>query len=206
MGIECCDHENHNLFTTFPLSFISSSPSVSEVEESDVYDSPSPEAPCFSPIDSSSYSSQISSTSEEEDMTGHQLVHASQLASYKLVGDNIYKTVRPRHMRMDSQNRSLHYFHVYGVRDRIDVSRLDDQPSLPSLSDIDVTSLLPNTDDEKALMDLFSVHVARVLKKFMPFFAKFGNGLARHIQHQYSSEMSQKSEVVGENSFILIYF
>ena len=72
-------------------------------------------------------------------------------------------------MRMDSQNRSLHYFHVYGMRDRIDVSHLDDQPSLPSLSDIDVTSLLPNTDDEKALMDLFSVHVARVLKKFMPF-------------------------------------
>lgn len=98
---------------------------------------------------------------------------------------------------MDSQARSLHYFHVYGVRDRVDVTHLEDQPSLPCLEDINVATLLPTEEDQKALKVNFSVHVARVMKKYMHFFTKFGEGLEHHIQHEFSSEMSRKSEVVS---------
>lgn len=65
-------------------------------------------------------------------------------------------------MRSDSQVHSLHTFHTYAVQDRIDVSHLDGQPSVPLLDDIhvDVTSVLPCSEDEKALKELFCSHVA----------------------------------------------
>lgn len=100
---------------------------------------------------------------------------------------------------MDSQTRSLHYFHTYALRDRIDVAHLDDKPSLPSLESIDITTVLPTEQDQKAMKGLFGIHVARILKKHMPFFAKFGTGLERHIKHTYYNEMSHKSEVVCVN-------
>ena len=100
-------------------------------------------------------------------------------------------------MRVDSQTRSLHYFHVYGVCDRVDVSHLDDNPSLPSLDSIDVTSVLLTKTDVKTMRDLFCVHVARVLKKHVKFCSTLGEGPEQHIAHRYSSEMSRKSEVVS---------
>lgn len=156
---------------------------------------PSPAAPHFSPV--VSLSSQLSSTSSSEGEGDKSQGLFPKTTTYKLVGDNIDKTVKPRHMRMDNQARSLHYFHTYGVRDRIDISHLEDQPSLPSLDDVDVATLLPTRRDEQTLKGLFSIHISRVLKKHMQFFTKFGEGLGRHIQHEYSAEMSKKSEVVS---------
>lgn len=151
-------------------------------------------APSFSPVISTSGTS----TSEDEDdrqETKQATTHS--LPSYKLVGDNIDKVVKPRHMRIDHQSRSLHYFHTYAVKDRIDFSHLEDKPALLNLDSIDVTALLPTPGDRKAMKRNFGIHVARVLKKRMAYFTHFGSGLERHIQHQYSKEMSTKSEVVS---------
>lgn len=52
----------------------------------------------------------------------------SQWSGFKIVGDNLDKTVKPRHMRSDHQNVSLHYFHSIAVKDRIDFSNLPDTP------------------------------------------------------------------------------
>ena len=42
---------------------------------------------------------------------------------YKLVGDNIDKTVKSRHMRLnDHHNKSFHYFYSFSVQNRIDIS------------------------------------------------------------------------------------
>lgn len=99
-------------------------------------------------------------------------------------------------MTLDNQAKSLHYFHVYGVRNRIDLSAYsDDSPPIPSAIDFDV--ILPSKEDEAAILHNFSILVARVLKKYMPIFKKFGNGLERHIRHEYYEEMSKKSEVVS---------
>ena len=45
-----------------------------------------------------------------------------RLLTYRIVGDNIDKNIKPRNMTSDHQTRSLHYFHAYAVRDRIDLS------------------------------------------------------------------------------------
>ena len=44
--------------------------------------------------------------------------------TYKLVLDNIDKTIKPNDMRMDNQTKSLHYVHKYAVLDRINLTYL----------------------------------------------------------------------------------
>ena len=44
---------------------------------------------------------------------------------YILQGDNYDTTVHAQDMRMDNQNKSLHYFNTYAVKDRPDFYKLD---------------------------------------------------------------------------------
>ena len=55
---------------------------------------------------------------------------------FKIVGDNINKTVCPRHQTLSSRTQSLYYFHAFAVQDRIDASNMSD--SKPNL---DLSSL-----------------------------------------------------------------
>ena len=120
----------------------------------------------------------------------------SCLKTFKLVGDNIDKNSTPTEIRVDSQTKSFHYFNSYAVRDRIDLSACNDCPSLPDPDLIQLDTLLPSNDDHLALITNFCHLIARVLMSYMPFFSKLGDGLERHIKHEYYSEMSSKSEVV----------
>ncbi len=58
--------------------------------------------------------------------------------SFKLVGDNIDKEVKPRDMRSDHQTKSLHYFHSYAVLDRIDLSGVSDIVTIPEVSEVNL--------------------------------------------------------------------
>ena len=96
----------------------------------------------------------------------------SQWSGFKIVGDNLDKTVKPRHMRSDNQNKSLHYFHSMAVKDRIDFSSLSDTPSkksTPSLKSV-TQSLLPTSTDNQILRKHFTIHISRILAENMPFF------------------------------------
>lgn len=42
--------------------------------------------------------------------------------TFKLVGDNVDKYVKPRHETADKHASSLHYFHVFAVKDRCERS------------------------------------------------------------------------------------
>ena len=151
-------------------------------------------APSCSPL--SSPSSTISSSDECELPEDTPMVQA-EIPSFKIVGDNIDKTVRPREMRIDHQSRSLHYFHLYGVRDRVSVDHLHDEAALPDLKSVNVKEVLPTTQDEKRLRENFAFHIACILKRRSKFFAEFGSGLQRHIKHDKYNEMATKSEVVS---------
>ena len=45
---------------------------------------------------------------------------------FMFVGDNIDKNVNPRFQRCENRGQSLHYFHGYALRDRVDLSTLSD--------------------------------------------------------------------------------
>jgi len=61
-------------------------------------------------------------------------------SGFKLVGDNIDKNFRRSFYRHNRQTISMHAFHMYAVKDRIDLSSLSDAP--PSGAKVDIAKLL----------------------------------------------------------------
>ena len=133
-----------------------------------------------------------------EDESGIQPV-SSQTSThhnpgYKMVVDNIDKNVKPQHMRLDSQTKSLHFVHIYSVKNRIDFSSLS---RLPKTGKMCVYDILPSTEDYQKLKENLSILVARTMTDHLSFFSDHFKDLAqKHIPHLYSREMSTKSEVV----------
>ena len=123
---------------------------------------------------------------------------------YKLVIDNIDSTVKPRYMREDVQNQSLHYVQLYAVKDRVDFSAI---PDCPSLSAKNLYSILPTSDDYQILKENMAVLVSRILVEHLRFFSEdFKDLVTWHIQHQCSAQMSQKSEVVSLHDIVYRYY
>ena len=119
-------------------------------------DSPLP--PCPISSDSVSNLSQSSATESVSELgldNDDTLSQQQQLVllSYKLVGDNVDKEVRPREMRSDYQTQSLHYYmyQTYAVRDRVDLSNVSDQAPLLDISSIHLTDLLPTEVDNECI-------------------------------------------------------
>ena len=79
--------------------------------------------------------------------------------SFKEVGDNLDKNIRPSFQRISHQTKSVHYFHTLAVRDRIDFSDLSE--SVPHGIKISLTTLLPSPADLANLFDELQVIVTR---------------------------------------------
>ena len=73
---------------------------------------------------------------------------------YKIVFDNIDKNVAPRFMRNEHQIRSLHYFHSYAVKDRLDFSNLSSQRP----TNINVFGVIPDEEDYMGAMCINIYH------------------------------------------------
>lgn len=126
--------------------------------------------------------------------SGDTLPVQSVTVGFKAVFDNYDETVKPRHMRMESQSQSLHCVHAYGVVDRVNYSSLPSQRSGAT----NLYSLLPSPSDYTSLKDNFTVLISRVIVDNLTFFRDdFKRLVLRHIPHQYSAEHSKKSEVVS---------
>ena len=120
---------------------------------------------------------------------------------YKMVFDNIDKNIKPRDMRADAQTISLHYVQIYSVRSRINFSSLSTTPKCAHGEVNNVMfDILPSEDDYKQLQHNFAVHVARILTDHLTFFKHDFKGIVpKHLLHQYSEEMSNKSDVVSHH-------
>jgi L1 cell adhesion molecule like protein len=118
-----------------------------------------PDSPATSSLEQSSEDIQLSSTTSSPSQTSSIDLHCflgpkqpmpiGSLPTYKVVGDNINKQVKPRDMRSDHQTQSLHYFHAYAVRDRINLDEVDDSPSATDESSVNLELLLPTKEDEE---------------------------------------------------------
>ena len=127
-------------------------------------------------------------------------------SGFKLVGDNLDKTVKPRYMRSDRQTQSLHYFQSYAVKDRVNSSGLSDNLPVSSWHTPDelCRTLLPSKNDSMSIHANFEIHAARLLVKNLPAMKlAFDDLVDWHIDHQYTQEMCQRSEVVSRSPIYL---
>ena len=162
-------------------------------------------ASCFShdhasePSSSQGQESALSFSQSQHSLSQEQVqCTSSEYPTFKIVGDNIDKTVKPRFMRSDCQSKQLHYFHHYAVRDRVDMSTLSDEPPSPPASPESLPeSLLPSEADNQVLAENFAIHISRILTPHLAFFKDSHSTITRHIPHDYSKEMAQKSTVVS---------
>lgn len=99
-----------------------------------------------------------------------------------------------------SGNRSLHYFHSFAVKNRVDFSHLPDvhpDTCIPS-SELIACRLLPSTDDDKKLQSHFVAYMSRILATYLPYFKfAFEDVVEWHKHHTYYTQMLQKSEVAN---------
>ena len=103
-------------------------------------------------------------------------------------------------MQKDNKTKSLHYYHFFGVLDRIKIDKLSDK--VPLLSDIPTQemarSLLPSKSDDRSLIKNINVLFSRILNESLSFFnTAFGDLIINHIHHRHYSEISFKSVVVS---------
>lgn len=161
--------------------------------ESDLDSSLSPPSPVPSVL---TFTESSSAVDIDEFLGPLESSSSTRLPTYKLVGDNIDKNVRPREMRSDNQTRSLHYFHTYALRDRLDLSDVSNKAPATDIAHMQVEALLPSASDKATMIKHFSILIARVLSKYIPYFEKL-KCLERHIRHEFSNQMSKKSEVVS---------
>lgn len=131
-----------------------------------------------------------------EESTEHD-ENSSEWHGFKFVGDNIDKTVRPRHQTTDLRTQSLHYFNSYAVEDRIDFSSYSDVAPSVDADTISMDILLPAQDDLQNLHAHFAIHIARVLTHHLSSFSPFADVVPAHIKHKYSTNMAKKSNVVS---------
>jgi L1 cell adhesion molecule like protein len=147
--------------------------------------------------------SQSESTTDDGDR-----VTESEWHGFKLVGDNIDKTVKPRDMRFNHQVQSLHYFHVYAVKDRINFSGLSNNSTFIDPKSIDCNLFYPSTDDDAALAFNMEILVARILTQNIHGLSHLKYAVMPHIQHKYTANMVQKSQVHGKcvlEAYICMY-
>ena len=112
---------------------------------------------------------------------------------FRIVADNVDFTVHARHQTKASQNKSLHWTHVFAVKNRLnpDSSLHYDKPQM-QVTDLEMCNILPSeTDQKEVCCDLVPL-VYRKIVEFMPCYAPFKSGVQHHILHSHTKEMSKK--------------
>ena len=100
-------------------------------------------APSFSPIVNSEVTAVAKPISGEMVSYEHQHLQIDW-KGFKMVGDNIDKTIRPSFQRYDNRTNSLHYFHYYALLDRLDLSICSESSPTNALN---LQQLLVSQDD-----------------------------------------------------------
>ena len=144
----------------------------------------------------------------------------SNWCGFKFVADNIDKNINPRFQRHEHRVKSLHHFHGYALRDRVDFSTLSDVAPAPQMPDS--STFLPSEEDISRLKDELTVLISRyvniiigrigastfiqydillyrILVQHMEEFKDQKKSIVIHIPSKYSVEMTSKSEVVCVN-------
>lgn len=90
---------------------------------------------------------QSSSSIDVDDFLGSAVATPPSI-TFKIVGHNIDKEVKPQDMRSNYQTRPLHYFHFYAVRDRVNMDNVYNILCAPDITAVDLELLFPTRQDE----------------------------------------------------------
>eukprot|EP00731_Ephydatia_muelleri_P035780 Em0160g1a len=137
----------------------------------------------------------LAAAEQNSPQDGSPVLDCGEWNGFKLIGDNIDKNIKPRDMRINNQTKSLHYFHAFAVKDRINFSDITNNAELVYPDDIDYSVFYPNDDDDAQLVSNFQTLVTRIFVEHIPHLQHLFGKVTHNIQHKYSKNMSIKSTV-----------
>ena len=132
----------------------------------------------------------------------HQLSIDQEISSldkhpgFQIIGDNVDVYVKSRHERMNSKAKSMHWFQIYAIKNRISGSHLPNDLPLNDILTVPNSIFIPTVSDCLKLRSHLIILCSRILIKYCPFFVEFSSCVEKHIIHNYSAEMSKPSEIV----------
>lgn len=97
----------------------------------------------------------------------------------------------------DHVNQSIHWTHQYALRDRVVNPKLESSNGQKPVKDIHLSELLPDELTCSRLQKRWAVLISRIIATYLKPFKCFNKQVVWHIPHEYSTEMSSKSNLVS---------
>ena len=117
---------------------------------------------------------------------------------FKFWGDNVDRKRKVRDVRSDHQGEMLHMYSILVGRSRTQTQAeaLSRTGSVGSLRCMSSSFFLPSAEDIQCVKNNLVILVSRVLTQYIKELQPLSKVVPKHIMHEYSAEMSKKSEVV----------
>ena len=116
---------------------------------------------------------------------------------FKFWGDNVEKQLKVRDLRSDHKGEMVHMFSLLAGRSRTPAPELSHSGGggLLTLDRLSTECFLPSSSDVSSVKNNLVDIISRTLTHYITGLVPFAKVVPKHILHQYSREMAQKSEV-----------
>lgn len=117
--------------------------------------------------------------------------------TFQITGDNIDLAIKAKHMSTFQQNKSIHWFNLNAVLNRVHGNHLPNSCQ-KSILDVENVAFLPSPEDNQDLLhDLIPLYARCIVYNIPALLSVFGDSVVKHIPHVYTNEMSEKSDQVS---------
>ena len=117
--------------------------------------------------------------------------------TFQITGDNLDLMVKVKHMSASNQNNSIHWFNLNAVKNRVLANHLSNDYPIKSVLELENVEFLPSPEDNEAYLHNITALATRVLVRNIPAFSQFKDIVVKHILHEYSDVMKEKSDQVS---------
>ena len=135
-----------------------------------------------------------------DEIGSHFLDQAVELTrqggEFCVVLDNLDWDIKVHDMRQENQNVSKHAVASTIVFDRVKSSHVPDNGPKRDINTTTPDIFLLSDEDLRESADRYLVYAARIFVEFSPALNFLANLLPKHISHEYSELMKQKSDII----------
>ena len=124
----------------------------------------------------------------------------------KIVFDNFDFKQHVHNMTENHQNTDIHWVTHLAVENRVTGGHLSDKkPAIRNLLDMENGMCLPNRHEHTIQRENYITLTERMITD-LPCLQFLKSVVCKHIPHQYSKEMSEKSEMVGSSPYTIFLY
>ena len=117
--------------------------------------------------------------------------------TFQITGDNLDLMVKVKHMSASNQNNIIHWVNLNAVKNRVLANHLSNDNPVKSVLELEKVEFLPSPEDNEAYLQNITALATRVVVRNIPAFSQFKDIVVKHILHEYSDVMKEKSDLVS---------